>query len=89
LVFVGGFTISPTLIAAFALLEELVPAVSRTEGLTWFSTGIGIGLAAAASATGQVVDAAGGRAAFGVAVASGGLAALLALAGARRLSPAG
>ena len=86
LVFVGGFTISPTLIAAFALLEELVPAVSRTEGLTWFSTGIGIGLAAAASVTGQVVDAAGGRAAFGVAVASGVLAALFALAGARYLS---
>jgi predicted MFS family arabinose efflux permease len=89
LVFVGGFTISPTLIAAFALLEELVPAPSRTEGLTWFSTGIGIGLAAAASLTGQVVDTAGGRASFGVAVASGALAALLALAGARRLRPAG
>jgi predicted MFS family arabinose efflux permease len=88
-VFVGGFTISPTLIAAFALLEELVPAPSRTEGLTWFSTGIGIGLAAAASLTGQVVDTAGGRASFGVAVASGALAALLALAGARRLRPAG
>jgi MFS family permease len=89
LVFVGGFTISPTLIAAFALLEELVPAVSRTEGLTWFSTGIGIGLAAAASATGQVVDAAGGRAAFGVALAFGILAALLALAGAGRLARPG
>ncbi len=89
LVFVGGFTISPTLIAAFALLEELVPAPSRTEGLTWFSTGIGIGLAAAASVTGQVVDAASGRAAFGVAVGSGVLAAVLALAGARQLTPAG
>jgi MFS family permease len=89
LVFVGGFTISPTLIAAFALLEQLVPAASRTEGLTWFSTGIGIGLATAASATGQVVDAAGGRAAFGVAVGSGVVAALLAVGGARRLSPAG
>ena len=88
LVFVGGFTISPTLIAAFALLEELVPAPSRTEGLTWFSTGIGIGLAAAASVTGQVVDAASGRAAFGVAVGSGMLAAALALAGARTLTRA-
>jgi predicted butyrate kinase (DUF1464 family) len=56
--------------------------------LTWFSTGIGIGLAVAASATGQVVDAYGGRAAFGVSVGSGVLAALLALAGARRLRTA-
>ena len=61
--FVGGFAISPGLIAAFALLELLVPQPPRTEGLAWFSTGIGIGLAAAASVTGQVVDAASGRAA--------------------------
>jgi MFS family permease len=89
LVFLAGFAISPALIAGFALLELIVPARSRTEGLTWFGTGIGVGLAVAASLTGQVVDAAGGRAAFGVAVASGALAALLVLAGARRLSPAG
>jgi hypothetical protein len=43
----------------------------------------------AASVTSQVVDAASGRAAFGVAVGSGVLAALLALAGARKLTPAG
>jgi hypothetical protein len=39
--------------------------------------------------TGQVVDTAGGRASFGVAVASGALAALLALAGAGTLRRAG
>lgn len=87
LAFVGGFAISPALIAAFALLDRLVPARSRTEGLAWFSTGIGIGLALSSSVTGQVVDAAGGRAALGVTVASGLLAAAVALAGARRLRP--
>jgi MFS family permease len=89
LVFLAGFAISPALIAAFALLELLVPAGSRTEGLTWFSTGLGLGVALAASVTGQVVDAAGGRAAYGVTVGAGVLAALIALAGLRRLSPAG
>lgn len=85
LVFVAGFAISPTLIAAFSLLEELVPAESRTEGLTWFGTGLGLGLALAASLAGQVVDAYSGRVALTVTVGSGLLAAVLALAGARTL----
>jgi MFS family permease len=88
LVFLAGFAISPALIAGFALLEQVVPAVSRTEGLTWFSTGLGLGVALAASIAGQVVDATGARAAFGVTVAAGGLAALIALAGARTFSRA-
>jgi MFS family permease len=89
LVFVAGFAISPALIAGFGLLEQLVPAPSRTEGLAWFSTGLGLGLAAAASLAGQVVDASGARAAFGVTVAAGALAALVAMAGARTFSRAG
>jgi MFS family permease len=87
LAFVGGFAISPALIAGFALLDRLVPARSRTEGLAWFSTGIGIGLALSSSVTGQVVDAAGGRAGLGVTVAGGLLGGAVALAGARRLRP--
>ena len=89
LIFLAGFAISPALIAGFGLLEELVPAGSRTEGLTWFSTGLGLGVAVAASIAGQVVDASGARAAFGVTVAAGVLAALTALAGARTFSRAG
>lgn len=86
LVFLGGFAISPALIAGFALLDLLVPMRVRTEGLAWFSTGIGVGLAVSASVTGQVVDAFSGRAALGVTVAAGALSAALALLGARTLS---
>lgn len=89
LAFLAGFAISPALIAGFAVLELIVPAQSRTEGLTWFSTGLGLGVAASASLAGQVVDATGARAAFGVTVAAGALAALVALAGARTFSRAG
>ncbi|HYT09066.1 MAG TPA: hypothetical protein VEL73_00230, partial [Mycobacteriales bacterium] len=59
--------------------------VARTEGLAWFGTGIGVGLALSSSLTGQVVDAAGGRSALLVTVAGGLLGAVIALAGARRL----
>ncbi|HZB48169.1 MAG TPA: MFS transporter, partial [Mycobacteriales bacterium] len=84
LVFLGGFAISPGLIAGFALLDLLVPHRVRTEGLAWFSTGIGVGLAASSSVAGQVVDAASGRAALGVTVAAGVLSGALVLLGARR-----
>jgi MFS family permease len=87
LVFAGGFAISPALIAGFALLDRLVPHRLRTEGLAWFSTGIGVGLAVSSSVAGQVVDAAGGRAALGVTVAAGLLTAALVLLGAGRLRP--
>lgn len=87
LAFVGGFAISPGLIAGFALLDRLVPPRARTEGLAWFSTGIGVGLAVSSSVAGQVVDAASGRAALGVTVAAGVLSAALVLLGARRLRP--
>jgi MFS family permease len=87
LVFLAGFAISPALIAAFALLEVLVPAGSRTEGLTWFSTGLNIGVALSSSLAGQVVDAAGARAAYGVTVGAGVVAVLVALAGMRALTP--
>lgn len=86
---VGGLAISPALIAAFALLDQVVPAASRTEGLAWFSTGIGIGIAISSSVTGQVVDAANGRTGLGVTVAASALAAAVVLGGARRLRPAG
>lgn len=85
LVFLAGFAISPMLIAAFAMLEHLVPAQSRTEGLTWFSTGLGLGLALAASLTGQLVEAGSGRVGLAVTAGSASLAAVLALAGLRTL----
>ncbi len=43
--FVGGFAISPTLVATVSLIEAEVPAARLTEGMTWLSTGIAVGLA--------------------------------------------
>lgn len=82
-----GFTISPTLISGFGLVEELVPPAALTEGLTWASTGLGLGVALGSSTAGQVVDAGGARRAFVVTVVSGLLALAVARAGRRWLTP--
>jgi MFS family permease len=86
--FLAGAAIAPTLIAGFAATERAVPAGRLTEGLTWATTGIAIGIAAGAALAGRVIDAVGARPAYTVAVAGAGLAAVVAVAGARRVSRA-
>jgi len=76
--FLAGFAISPTLIAAMAWIEESVPAGRLTEGISLFITGLGVGIAPGAALVGVVVDAAGASASFWVTVAAGAVAAGLA-----------
>ena len=78
--FVSGFAISPTLIAACALLEQAVPPGRITEGGTIFTTGLGGGLAPGAALVGIVVDHSGAAAGFWVPAAAGLLGALVAVA---------
>lgn len=78
LLFCSGFAISPTMIASVALVEQTVPSTRLTEGMTWMTTGLAVGIAPGAAATGAVVDAAGASASFWVPVAGGAVAAVLA-----------
>ncbi|RLP25155.1 MFS transporter [Mesorhizobium sp. YM1C-6-2] len=80
-VFVSGVAISPTFITAFGLIERRVPEAMLTEGVTWVMTGIGIGMAFGAFATGWVVDAFGAQNGFWVSVVSGAIALLTVLFG--------
>ncbi len=82
---VAGLAISPTLIAAFTLVERQAPAARRTEGISWISSAAGVGVAGGAALAGQVVDAGGGRWGYVLAAGCGGLAAVAALAGLGRL----
>ena len=59
--FVGGFAISPTLVATVSLIEAEVPPARLTEGMTWLSTGIAVGLAPGAAIAGQIIDTHGPR----------------------------
>lgn len=75
LVFLSGIAISPTFITAFGLIEKRVPETMLTEGVTWVTTGIGIGMALGSFTAGWVVDNHGGENAFWVSVIAGFAAA--------------
>ncbi|GAB3645326.1 MFS transporter [Streptomyces sparsus] len=85
--FLAGMTIAPTMVTTVALVGELVPRTKLTEGMTWASTGVAVGVALGASVTGRVVDLTGAAAAYGVPAAAGALAVGAAVLGHRRLKP--
>ena len=85
-VFLSGVAISPTFITAFGLIERHVPEAMLTEGITWVTTGIGIGMALGAFVAGAVVDAFGAQSGFWVSVASGTIALATVLLGQRSLA---
>ncbi|MER8102149.1 MFS transporter [Kitasatospora sp. NPDC094016] len=82
---IAGIAISPTLITAMALVERLVPAAQLTEGMTWTTTGLALGVAVGSSAGGWVVDAAGSAAGYWVPLTAGVFGVVTALAGLGRL----
>ncbi|WP_329062600.1 MFS transporter [Streptomyces sp. NBC_01429] len=83
--FVAGLSIAPTMVTTMALVEAHVPRTKLTEGMTWTSTGLAVGVALGSSAAGWVVDAAGAQAGYAVPVAAGAVAAVVAFLGYRRL----
>ncbi|TPI38617.1 MFS transporter [Mesorhizobium sp. B3-1-9] len=85
-VFVSGVAISPTFITAFGLIERHVPPAMLTEGVTWVTTGIGIGMALGSFAAGWMVDNFGPQNGFWVSVAAGAIALATVLAGQCRLA---
>lgn len=75
LLVLSGLAIAPTVIAATSLAEAASPPTRVTEGITWMTTGLTIGVAPGAALAGIAVDAWGASAAFVVPVAGGVLAA--------------
>jgi MFS family permease len=85
--FFSGLTIAPTMVTAMGLVEQLVPRSRLTEGITWTSTGLAVGVAVGAALAGRVVDGHGASAAFAVPTASALVAVAVAFLGYRRLRP--
>ncbi len=78
--FLCGFAISPTMIAAVSWVESVVPAGRLNEGMALFTTGLVAGVAPGAALVGIVVDAHGASASFWVAAAAGWTGVLVGLA---------
>ncbi|MGF1427480.1 MFS transporter [Kitasatospora sp. LaBMicrA B282] len=83
--FLSGLTIAPTMITAMGLVEQLVPAAQLTEGMSWTTTGMALGVAGGSWLSGVVVDSAGAAAGYRVPLTAAFFALLVALAGGRRL----
>lgn len=66
LAFVAGLTIAPVLVAGMSVVESRVPRAGLTEGLTWTSTGLTLGVTAGSALAGQAVDSWGAEGAFAV-----------------------
>ncbi len=76
--FLAGFAISPTLIAAVSYVEALVPTARLNEGMTALTTGLVLGIAPGAALVGAVVDARGASPSFWVPAVAGLVGALVA-----------
>ncbi|MDF3147588.1 MULTISPECIES: MFS transporter [unclassified Streptomyces] len=84
--FVSGMAVAPTMITTMSLIEEHVPRAQLTEGMTWVSTGLAVGVALGSSAAGWAIDAAGADAGYGVPAVAGAVAVVVGFLGYRRLS---
>ncbi|HEV7308614.1 MFS transporter [Ensifer sp.] len=88
MMFLSGVFFAPTMIVALSIGEIAVPPSKLTEGLTWLTTGLGLGVAAGAALSGAVVARFGVEAGFVIALLAGVLIVVTALCGYRRLSKA-
>lgn len=67
--FAAGLVTAPLLISGMGLVESRVDRARLTEALAWPSTAMSVGVTIGSAVSGVLIDAAGGRAGFAVAVA--------------------
>ena len=85
MLFVAGMSFAPTMVVVMNLGTIIIPPSRITEGLTWMTTGISIGVALGGVLAGLVIDAYGARAGFGVAIGAGLVMVVIVLLGLRTL----
>lgn len=77
--FVTGFTISPTMINVNTMVQRAVAENQLTEGLTWMSTFMNIGVSLGSALAGRLIDASNSAGGFSVAVIAAWLMVALTL----------
>ncbi|MCY0945866.1 MFS transporter [Streptomyces antarcticus] len=84
---VVGLCIAPALITGYTMIEQLVPASSRTEAFTALTGAVALGQAAAVTVAGRLTDAYGSTAGFLVPMAATALALVVLLSLRGKLAP--
>ncbi len=87
IILLAGATIAPTGAGIYAMVDQFAPAGTQTEAFSWLFTSSSTGAAAGAAIAGVLAQGAGPDAVFAFAGVAGGLAALVAILGARHLQP--
>lgn len=85
LLFMAGVSFAPTMVIVMNIGTTILPPSRITEGLTWMTTGISLGVALGSVLAGMVIDLHGARAGFGVAIIAGFIMVLIVLMGLRVL----
>lgn len=70
ILFITGFSVSPTMINVNAMVQRAVPPLRLTEGLTWMSTAMNVGVSLGSALAGQMVDKSGFKGGFLVVIVS-------------------
>ncbi|MET9321705.1 MFS transporter [Streptomyces sp. NPDC003038] len=84
---VVGLCIAPALITGYTMIEQLIPAASRTEAFTWLTGAVAFGQAGAVTLAGRLTDAHGSSYGFLVPMAATALALVTLLALRSKLAP--
>ncbi len=81
--FIAGLTIAPTLTNVNTIVEKIIVPERLTEGLTWMSTGLTLGVAFGSAIAGPVIDVHGHRGGFFLTLLFGWIMFFAALVGVR------
>ncbi|GHI89205.1 MFS transporter [Streptomyces xanthophaeus] len=84
---VVGLCIAPALITGYTMIEQLIPAASRTEAFTWLTGAVAFGQAGAVTVAGRLTDAHGSSYGFLVPLVATAVALVTLVALRSKLTP--
>ncbi|WP_099332861.1 MFS transporter [Actinomyces minihominis] len=85
LMFIAGAAIAPTMTNVNTIVQRISPPDRLTEGLTWMSTGMTLGVSLGSAIAGPAIDQVGHRGGFAFTVLFAWLMVVAALVGLRKL----
>lgn len=85
LMFIAGLAIAPTMTNVNTIVQRVTPATRLTEGLTWMSTAMTLGVSMGSAISGPVVDDVGYKGGYMATLTFAWLMVLFALVGLKRM----